>query len=178
MTTIGKHFIITAAALSTGCIPFTGPDCIDENRSLAVAARLTSSSPQPQATDTGSTRFSMSEARNHRSRRTTHQYIIWFVGSGLVRSNVTAVHLHEQATGRLLFNVPIDTTFGPAFVVTQVLQAEPYRGTVPWNELYDILGNGRAYVDIHTRDQPNGQLRGTLVPEYPNWRDFVHSYCS
>jgi hypothetical protein len=178
MPIMGKHLIVAALALSTGCISLSGPDCIDENRSLAVAAQLASTSPDPQPADTGSVHFSFSESRNHRSKRTTWQYMTWFVGSGLVRSQVTAVHLHEQTTGRLLFNVPIDTTFGPAFVVTQVLQAQAYQGPLPWKELYEILGNGRAYIDVHTRDRPAGHLRGALEPEYPNWRDFIHSYCS
>ena len=88
------------------------------------------------------------------------------------------MHVHEAASGRLLFNVPIDSTFGPRYVITQQLQAQPYAGSVPWEEFYDLLGSGSTYVDVHTLDHPDGQLRGTLRPEFPNWREFIHSYCS
>lgn len=173
-----KYSLALIALAATGCVPFTGPDCIDETRGLSVHATLTSMLAQPLPGDTGRAHLSLLEARNHDSKRTTYQNIGWFVGSGLVRSRVTAVHVHDSANGRIVLNIPIDTTHGPPFVVTQTLQVQPYSGEMRWNDFYHLLGNGGAHVDVHTIDAPGGQLRGTLKPEYPNWREFNHAYCS
>ena len=165
-------------ALAACDLPFVGPDCIDETRSLSVRARLASTAPDAAPADTGVAGLSFSESRNHRTERTSSRSVTWFVGSGLQRGTVTAVHVHEEATGRLILDVPIDSTYGPPFVITQVFQAQPYTGTVAWNEAYQMLGEGRAYVDVHTTARPLGQLRGRLEPTSPEWEPFVHAYCS
>ena len=160
------------------CLGLSGPDCIDETRGLSVRAQLTSALPQPLPGDTGSAHVSLSEGRNAQSGATSYRDVTRFVGSGLTRSRVTAIHVHEQGTDRLLFSIPIDTTSGPPYVITQTFTRQPYAGATIWTELYELMGNERTYVDVHTLDSPNGQLRGVLRREYPNWRDFTHAYCS
>ena len=103
---------------------------------------------------------------------------MWFAGSGLDRSQVTAVHVHETGSDRLLVNLPIDSAFGPRYVITQVFTRQPYTGSEDFVSLYELVGTERTYVDVHTIDQPMGRLRGVLRPDFQNWRAFVHNNCS
>ena len=127
--------------------------------------------------DTGTAAVSMSESRNHRTKRTSSRGVMWFAGSGLPRETVTAVHVHEEGTGRLVLDVPL-TPVGPPSVITQVFEQQPYAGAVPWDDAYRMLGEGRAYVDVHTAGQSQPRLRGTLQPQSSGWHDFFHAYCS
>ena len=163
---------------SMACVRPTGPDCRAETRSLAVSARLVSLSPAPSPSDTGRAQVALYEARNFRTKSTTARDILWFVGSGLNRNDVNAVHVHEEETGRLLFGIPLEPTPAPPFVISQVFTRRPYTGQVEWNELYGLLGSERAYVDVHTNKLPTGELRGTLRRDNSNWQTFTHSYCS
>ena len=174
-----RGYSLLASCLTlSACLGTSGPDCRDETRSLSADARLSSVVPGSQSGDTAIARFSFYEARNFRTKATAERGATWFVGSGLARSSVTAVHVHEQTSGRLLFNVPLEVVGGSPFVITQIFARRAYTGSVDWDELYQLIGNEGTYVDIHTIDHPNGQLRGTLRPEYPNWRTFTHAYCS
>jgi hypothetical protein len=103
---------------------------------------------------------------------------MWFVESSLTRSRVTAIHVHEIGSNRLLYTVPIESMSGPPNVITQVFTRQPYSGPVEFTELYELVGNERTYIDVHTLDHPAGQLRGTLKPENPNWSNFTHADCS
>jgi hypothetical protein len=156
----------------------SGPDCRDETRSLGVTARLESTTAAAMPGDTGRAQLSLFEARNAGTRSTAAREILWFAGSGLNRDEVSAVHVHEEGTGRLLFNIPLAAGQAPAFVITQVFTRQPYSGATDWNELYDLLGNERAYVDVHTKAHPEGQLRGGLRRENANWQSFTLAYCS
>lgn len=168
---------MTGSAL-TGCLGLSGPDCTDETRSLAVSARLVSTRPAPLPGDTGRAHLALYEARNARTKATSAREILWFAGSGLDRGEVTGVHVHEEGTGRLLFALPLSSASAPPFVITQVFTRQPYSGAVDWNELYDLLGHERAYVDVHTTAHPEGQLRGVLQRDHAEWQTFTHAYCS
>ena len=162
----------------TGCSINSGPDCIDETRALAVRAKLASVAANPLPGDSGTAYLDLHEARNHRTKATSARELLWFVGSSLDRANVTAVHVHEKTTDRLLYTIPIDTMSGPRYVITQIFTRRPYTGPVDWNELYDLIGNLHTYVDVHTTGSPGGHLRGELQRVYIDWETFVHSYCS
>jgi hypothetical protein len=165
-------------SLLAGCSLTSGPDCIDETRSLAVSGKLASVAANPLPSDSGTASLNFHEARNYRTKAPSTREVMWFVSSSLDRASVTAIHVHEETTDRLLFTIPIDTLSGPRPVITQVFTRQPYTGTVDWTELYDLIGNARAYVDVHTSGNPGGHLRGELLLVYPNWQTFIHSYCS
>jgi hypothetical protein len=162
----------------TACLRLSGPDCKDETRSLAASARLLSALSTPLPGDTGRANISLYEARDATTKATAAREILWFVGSGLSRADVSAVHVHEQGTGQLLFAIPIEPTQAPPFVITQVFTRQPYAGPVDWIELYERIGNERTYVDVHTNTHPEGQLRGELRRDNSNWQAFTHAYCS
>jgi hypothetical protein len=162
----------------TGCNLSSGPDCIDETRGLVVSARLGSVAANPLVSDTGSAQINLFEARNASSKATSARELTWFVGSGLNRANVTAVHIHELDTDRLLFTIPLDPATGPPYVIAQVFTRVPYNGALSWTDLYELLGNERAYIDIHTTQVPQGPLRGPLRRDNTNWQTYTHAYCS
>jgi hypothetical protein len=81
-------------------------------------------------------------------------------------------------TDRIVFGLPIDSTAGPASVITQVFEGRPYAGAVPWSEASVLLREGGGYLDVHTTAFPLGQLRGRLEAVHAGWRDFTHAYCS
>jgi hypothetical protein len=175
MTAASLFRFIAVVPLCTACA-VSGPDCRDETRSLGASARLVATTPA--APDTGRAQLSLYEARNARTKATAAREILWFAGSSLNRADVTAVHVHEEGTDRLLFTFPLEPTQAPAFVITQVFTRRPYTGPVAWNELYELIGNDRAYVDVHTTSHPGGQLRGPLRRENANWQTFIQTYCS
>lgn len=162
---------------ATGC-GVSGPDCRDETRSVSAATALTSMLAAPLASDTGTASISLHEARNYRSKATSTREIMWFVSSGLVRSGVTAVHLHEVGSGRLLFTLPIDAGSGPPYVITQVFTRQTYDGAVDFAAVYELVGTGGTYLEVHTSEHPDGRLRGTLQAQSDSWREFTHSFCS
>lgn len=130
------------------------------------------------AGDTGRAYVSLYEARDARTKVTTAQEILWFVGSSVNRSDVDAVHVHEEGTDRLLHVIPREAVHASEFVITQVFARQPYTGSTEWNELYTLLGNERAYIDVHMSTQPARQLRGGLRRDNANWQHFTHAYCS
>src|SRR5687768_1874190 len=70
-------------ALAACNLPLGGPDCIDETRSLSVSGRLASIAPNAAPGDTGVAGLGFTESRNHSSKRTTRQDVLWSVRSGL-----------------------------------------------------------------------------------------------
>ena len=169
-----RRFLLATSLLAlAGCdVPFVGPDCVDETRSLSVTVPLLVAGP-------GVAGFSLGESRNHRTGRTTRRGVTWSVrSSGVARSDVTAIHVHEVGTGIFLLDVPIDTTSGPPPVITQTFEARPYSGATDWNTLYQTLGEGRAFVDVHTTTRSEGLFGGVLEPEFPDWQRFTRAYCS
>jgi hypothetical protein len=63
-------------------------------------------------------------------------------------------------------------------VIAQVFSRQPYTGSVDWNELYTLIGDQAAYIDVHTATGGEPVLRGTLLRENANWRTFTHAFCS
>ena len=171
--------IFLILALSAGaCASLSGPDCIDETRSLSVTARLSSVEASAVRGDSGTAQVFLFEARNYKTKRLSARDIMWFAGSGLDRSAVSGIHIHEKGTDRLLFDIPLEPIGPTRYVITWLSARRPYTGATGWNELYEILGNERAYVDVHTLTHPNGQLRGEFTLDFPNWQSFEHAYCS
>src|SRR5687767_13940880 len=82
---------ISCAAAATGCGRLAGPDCRDETRSMALSARLTSATAATALGDTDTAHVARHEARDARTKSTTAQEILWFVGSTLDRASVSPV---------------------------------------------------------------------------------------
>ena len=173
-----KLSLMMAALALAGCAGTSGPDCRDETRSLSTSAKLVSVEAEALPADTGTAQLSLHEGRDFVSKVTAYRDIMWFAGSGMDRNSVTAVHIHEQGSDRLLFDVPLAAASGSPYVIANVFTRQPYAGATDFAELYELVGNERAYVDVHTTDHPLGELRGTLRVENSSWRTFTHAFCS
>jgi len=160
------------------CSLVSGPDCIDETRSFSVAGSLRNT-----AGDSAGRGFlDLFEARNARSKSTSAQEIMYSVTSrSVTRSTVTGIHVHAEGTGALLVDIPIDTLSTSPDALTNTYTRRPYPGgSLPWRDLYELVGSGGAYMDVHVSGAADPILRGNVMQESPvrDWRSFVHAYCS
>ena len=173
-----KALTAVLLVIASGCaLPLDG-SCIDERRALSLEGTL---EPTTAAvTGTGTVLVGLQEARNHRTKRTSEQHFNWAVrATGIDRSTVTAVHVHERDTNRLLFQIPIENTNGPADVITLTFSPRPHNGIIAqWSEVYELLGSGRGYLDVHAGGASEPVMRANLTAQFANWREFIHSSCS
>src|SRR5688500_19544237 len=90
--------------IAGGCaLPLDG-GCINETRNLSLGGTLELTA---SAGGTGTALVSLHEARHYRTKQTSDEEFLWSVrASGLDRSTVSAVHVHERETNRLLFQIP------------------------------------------------------------------------
>jgi hypothetical protein len=83
----------------------------------------------PTGTITGTAGVSLNEARHYLTKQTSDENFLWSVrASGIDRSTVAAVHVHERDTNLLLFQSPIENTNAPADVITQTFTVRPHNG--------------------------------------------------
>jgi hypothetical protein len=186
-TTMTMRRLITlcAAAASISCaIPGLtgGPDCIDETRGFSVEATLSTPGVSASESDSGKGHLSFLESRNARSKRTSAQELTWHVRANrLQRSTVTAVHVHARDGDQLLIDIPRDTLDSPPNVITNTYTRRPHPGSpLPWVDLFELIGSGGAYLDVHSAGSVAPVLRGDLTQPPPtrDWRTFFHAYCS
>jgi hypothetical protein len=174
-----RSLFLAPLFLASCQLPFVGPDCIDETRGFDVSAVL-AGPDLSVAADSGTGFLYVFEARNARSKRTSAEEMMWNVrAQGVVRAEVTSIHVHRRTDGQLLVTIPIDTLDNPGITNTYTRQPAPPH-TVPWKELYEILGDDRAYMDVHVGGSSPRVLRGDLVRKESSgdWRAFFHAYCS
>ena len=166
-----RALMMSLLVIAGGCaLPLDGR-CLDETRNLSLVGALGSA---------GTATVALHEARHHRTQQTSAEEFLWSVrSSGIDRSTVSAVHVHERDTGRLLFAIPIENTNAPADVITQTFTRRPHNGAIAsWSEVYELLGAGRGYLDVHTAGSAAPLFRADLTPQNANWRDFSRASCS
>jgi hypothetical protein len=169
---------IVPLLIAAGCaLPLDG-GCINETRNLSSGGTLEpTSSP---GTSTGTALVVLHEARDYRTKQTSGEEFLWSVRApGIDRSTVSAVHVHERDTDRLLFQIPLENTNAPADVITQTFSRRPHNGAIAsWSEVYELIGSGRGYLDVHVGESGTPVMRANLTAQNPNWRDFIHADCS
>jgi hypothetical protein len=177
-----RRSLFLAPLFLAGCrLPFGGgPDCIDETRGFDVTAAI-AGPDLSVASDSGTAFLHLFESRNASSKRTSAEEMTWNVRApGVVRAEVTSIHVHERANGQLLIQIPIDTLESPAITNTYTRQPAPAH-TVSWANLYQLVGDDRTYIDVHVAGPSPRVLRGDLSRQGDasrDWRAFVHAYCS
>ena len=172
---LAKGLFSACLLLSSGCVFITGPDCINEDRSVSAEAHLVDVTLA--TADTGRGFFSLSDERNHITKHTANRGVIYFASSTLPRASVTAVHIHATSNDALLFVFPM-TPIGPDFVITQNFTNYEFPpGPASSDDLFSKVAAGQTYVDVHTGQQ-TPRLRGPLVNHSPGNNGWVHAYCS
>lgn len=169
MRTLGPS---CAAVLLTATTSACFPDpfaCRTEARSLDATAALSGEAvvPPSQPADTGSAFVSFLQFRGH----DTQQSLTWFI-RGAAGSVVAGLHIHRGGAGENGSMVYEFTNgySGPEDVISQS-GPQVWSGKVGYQELFDLIRNNRAYVDIHTEARPDGALRGQLrVTRESDWQ--------
>ena len=85
--------------------------------------------------------------------------MFWSFSTTVPAPQITAIHIHEGTpgqNGRILF-----TLAGQGIRLNGSVQ--PYQESEPFGTLFDLLRSGQAYVDIHTEQRPDGELRANLM---------------
>jgi hypothetical protein len=85
-------------------------------------------------------------------------------------NNVTAAHIHRgdaDHNGKVVVNLLNNTPKGPTsgLLSQGTITASNLRGPLaghPLSDLIDIMDNGTAYVNAHTKDFPVGEIRGQV----------------
>jgi CHRD domain-containing protein len=88
--------------------------------------------------------------------------------SGLT-SNVTNAHIHRTATSAVMVQLPFVRQTSGVVVSTidvsaGVTDISSEAGTQTVAEFRTLLANGGAYVNVHTVNNPGGEVRGTITP--------------
>lgn len=153
------NLVLLLAAAAASCETFTevlGP--------IPYTAVLTGSAVRPAAVTTDAT-GQLTAALDQETR-------IWSytVGWESLSSAPTSVHLHGPAgTGEVadvlaeLNTAETELTPTSAATGTLDLTAPAITPTVSGDSLRKLLNAGSAYVDVHTVNNPDGEIRGQLV---------------
>jgi hypothetical protein len=88
-------------------------------------------------------------------------FLSWKVDIDTPIDSVFAGHIHRRHPDSVAGNVRVDfqlTQLGPGFSGTLTVAADTVADSI-----LTILREGRGYVNIHTRTNAGGEIRGTLV---------------
>jgi hypothetical protein len=89
--------------------------------------------------------------------------------------NVTSVHLHNGIRGyngteiKELTILPVNNENG-ILAQGNLSASDSFsselagKGELALNSLIQYIGNGEVYLDVHTQDNPHGELRGQIFP--------------
>ena len=163
---------ILLAGLSSGCLnPFDS--CPTEGRTMRAESGLTADAVVPSAAtnDSGSASVSFLQFKGGKENQKS---LSWSVRGSVPPDSVEAVHIHGGLPGE---TGPILYTFrggysGPEDVITQGGPALWGGSTEGFEELFEAVLAGQAYLDVHTTTQPDGVVRGQLsVVMHSDWHD-------
>ncbi len=78
--------------------------------------------------------------------------------------SIIAGHIHRHAADSVAGNVQVNfapTPTGPGFTGTATVGSQ----AVVADSILALMRAGRAYVNVHTKAHPGGEIRGTLVKQ-------------
>lgn len=107
--------------------------------------------------------------------------ILYDVATTSTTDSITMAHIHAGAAGAngpvMVWLFPSEaarapgTGGGTAASVNGVIRVgrltkagTSFVGAFTWDSLVTRIGNGTAYVNVHTRKNPGGEVRGQIVP--------------
>ncbi|MDQ3069875.1 MAG: hypothetical protein M3R55_09130 [Acidobacteriota bacterium] len=63
--------------------------------------------------------------------------------------------------------------------VTQTFTRRPHSGAIAqWSDVYELLGSGRGYLDVHLGGSGAPVMRADLTAQNADWLGFIHANCS
>ena len=138
----------------------TGPVVTPED----FSAQLTGAAERPTpvvTTATGSAAITFTPASTTTGAVGTYSVTV----QGL-SGNVTAAHIHGPAGLDAAAGIIVTFTVTPAtsgIIATGTFTSTGH-ATINMDSLAVLLRNGNAYVNVHTAANPNGEIRGQIVP--------------
>ncbi len=103
-----------------------------------------------------------------------HADSISYVVNALDLNGVTAVHLHRGGTEEAgpvivtLYTSEAGTDFPSGTVTSGAINRDtPLSEGVSFEELRELVRSGTAYINIHTKANPDGELRGQTTGSMP-----------
>jgi hypothetical protein len=87
--------------------------------------------------------------------------ITWKVAFGNLTSTATAAHLHGPATPGANAGVVVTLTPRNMFPVVSPLEGS---ATLTDQQAADLMA-GKWYANVHTANNPTGEIRGQLLPK-------------
>lgn len=90
--------------------------------------------------------------------------------------SVTQAHIHAgdaNTAGPVMIFLLSNVAAGRAPVtgtdrvlsVVEITRSSVFQGVFTFDSLMTRIGNGTAYVNVHTRANPGGEIRGQIVPQ-------------
>lgn len=155
---VRRALVVSAVAALAGCTDNVGPSVVER-----FTASLTGANERPTpvtSSATGAAEFQVFDSIPG----------VFFKLSVTTIDSVTAAHIHgpadsTQAAG-VIVNLYTGGTIG-ALDITGVLA----QGTLPppsgmtLDSVLALMRSGKAYVNVHTRGNPGGELRGQIVKQ-------------
>ena len=103
-------------------------------------------------------------AKGHAIVTVMGNLISWKVDIDAAIDNMTAGHIHRHAADSAAGNVQVPFTVATSGVGFTGTAAEG-SATAPNDSIIALMRAGRTYVNIHTKKNPGGEIRGTLVKQ-------------
>ena len=87
--------------------------------------------------------------------------VTWKVVIDAAIDSIIAGHIHRRAADSVAGNVQVN--FAPPATGVGFTGTATQGSAVPVDSILGIIRAGRSYVNIHTKKNPGGEIRGTLV---------------
>jgi|SRR6185312_14074623 hypothetical protein len=152
--------LVTAALVGVACSDDNGVTIPAELE--IYTAQLNGANEAPTAVTTTAT--------GHAVVTILGNIVTWQVDVDSPIDSLIAGHIHRHAADSVAGNVRVD--FKPGSAWSAAATGQGVTGTValgdttlaaPGDSMLAIIREGRSYVNLHTRANPGGEIRGTLV---------------
>ena len=152
---------VTRALAMFGTISLIGVACSDNTTGIPAGlevytATLSGANEAPTPVTT--------TARGHAIVTVMGNLVSWKVDIDAAIDSMTAGHIHRHAADSVAGNVQIPfavAASGIGFTGTAAVGS----ATAPNDSIIALMRAGRTYVNIHTKKNPGGEIRGTLVKQ-------------
>jgi hypothetical protein len=159
---VPRRLSILAAAATAAIAACTNAYPFESSTAPLATATLAAAAVVPAATST------MTGSATLLTQLQTVQYTVTLANS---TSNPTAVHLHLGASGTngaiiaTLFNNANGIAPVNGELVKSNMAASGFTPPISLDSIVKLVKSGQVYMDVHTKQFPNGEARGQLQPQ-------------
>jgi len=142
-------------------VALIGGACSDNNNGVTIPSGLEIYTAQLNGANEAPTAVTTTAA-GHAIVTVMGDLISWKVDIDAAIDSMTAGHIHRHAADSAAGNVQVPfavAASGVGFTGTAAEGSAP----APNDSIIALIRAGRTYVNIHTKKNPGGEIRGTLV---------------